>query len=256
MALFEQLGKKIYLTAAGREMLRHCSTIIRCFREAEEALANMRRVPGGKLNIGVVSTGSYFLPKLLAEFTRRNQGVELDLTIENREALLGCLVENRVDLAIMANPPEDPKLSSTPFAPNVFAIVASPQHPLVGKERIDLAALQGERFIVREKGSDTWCTMQQRFAGVMDLRDTVEIRGTEAIKQAVMSGMGISFLSTHAVSLELNAGMLAVLDVVGFPVVRNWHIVHRAEKELAGMANAFKSFAIGRNSLYGVAAGS
>lgn len=251
MALFGQLGKKIYLTEAGREMLRHCRAIIHCFREAEEALAKMGKVPGSKLNIGVVSSGSYFLPKLLAEFSASNKGVELDLTIENRERLLARLAENRIDLAIMANPPDDPQWSSTPFAPNVFVILASPQHPLAGKERIDLAALRGERFIVREQGSDTWSAMQRRFAGELELHDTIEIRDTEAIKQAVISGMGITFLSTYTVSLELSARILKVLDVVDFPVMRNWHIVHRAEKELASVTHAFKAFAIGRNSVPG-----
>lgn len=250
MPLFGQFGKKVYLTQAGREMLRHSRAIIHCFREAEEALAKMRKVPGGKLNIGVVSTGSYVLPKLLAEFADRNKGVELDLTVGNREGLLACLVENRIDLAIMANPPEDPRLTSTPFAPNLFVMLASPLHPLAGKAHIDLASLDGERFIVRERGSDTWSAMQQRFAGELDLHDTIEIRDTEAIKQAVMSGMGITFLSTHTVSLELSARMLAVLDVVDFPVVRNWHLVHRTEKELACAASAFKAFVIGKSSIH------
>jgi DNA-binding transcriptional LysR family regulator len=242
VALFEQLGKKIYLTPAGREMLHHSRAIIHCFREAEETLAKMRNLAGGSLNVGVISTGGYFLPRLLAGFSSQNAGVELNLTVENHDVVLSRLEENRLDLAIMVGAPEEAKFSSTPFAPHEFVIVASPLHPQVGKQQIDLAELGSERFIVREKGSDTWNAMQQCFDGRLALNDPFEIRHTEAIKQAVISGMGISFLSANTVTLELQAGMLAVLDVVGFPVARKWHVVHRADKQLAPVAQAFKAF--------------
>jgi DNA-binding transcriptional LysR family regulator len=242
VSLFEQLGKKIYLTPAGQEMLRHSRAIIHCFREAEETLAKMRSLSGGSLSIGVISTGGYFLPRLLAEFSARNKAVELDLTVENHDALLGRLEENRIDLAIMVGAPADHKFVSTPFAPHAFLIVASPRHPLAGKENIRLSDLRSERFIVREKGSDTWNAMQQCFDGQVQLSEPMEIRNTEAIKQAVMSGMGVSFLSAHTVTLELRAGMLAVLDVTGFPVVQKWHVVHRLDKQLAPVAQAFKTF--------------
>jgi DNA-binding transcriptional LysR family regulator len=229
VSLFEQLGKKIYLTPAGQEMLRHSRAIIHCFREAEETLAKMRSLAGGSLGIGVISTGGYFLPRLLAEFSAQNKAVELDLTVENH-------------LAIMVGAPVDTKFVSTPFAPHEFLIVAAPLHPLVGKDHIRLSDLRNERFIVREKGSDTWNAMQQCFDRQLQLSEPMEIRNTEAIKQAVMSGMGVSFLSAHTVTLELRAGMLAVLDVAGFPVVRKWHVVHRADKQLGPVAQAFKAF--------------
>ena len=242
VSLFEQLGKKIYLTPAGQEMLRHSRAIIHCFREAEETLAKMRSLSGGSLSIGVISTGGYFLPRLLAEFSAQNKAVELDLTVENHDDVLGHLEENRIDLAIMVGAPANPKFVSTPFAPHEFLIVASPLHPLVGKEKIRLSDLDSERFIVREKGSDTWNAMQQCFDGQLQLSEPMEIRNTEAIKQAVISGMGVSFLSAHTVTLELRAGMLAVLDIAGFPVIRKWHVVHRVDKQLAPIAQAFKTF--------------
>ena len=242
VALFEQLGKKIYLTPAGQEMLHHSRAIIHCFREAEETLAKMKSFAGGALNVGVISTGGYFLPRLLAGFSSRNAAVELNLTVENHDDVLGRLEENRLDLAIMVGAPAQAKFISTPFAPHAFVIVASPQHPQVGRQRIDLAELRNERFIVREKGSDTWNAMQQCFDGRLALSDPLEIRNTEAIKQAVISGMGISFLSAHTVTLELQAGMLAILDVIDFPVVRKWHVVHRADKQLTLVAQAFKTF--------------
>ena len=242
VALFEQLGKKIYLTPAGREMLHHSRAIIHCFREAEETLAKLKNLAGGSLNVGVISTGGYFLPRLLAGFSSQNAAVELNLTVENRDVVLDRLDENRLDLAIMVGALAEAKFTSTPFAPHEFVLVASPLHPQVGKQDIALAELSSERFIVREKGSDTWNAMQECFDARLALNDTLEIRNTEAIKQAVISGMGVSFLSSHAVKLELQAGVLAVLDVIGFPVVRKWHVVHRADKQLAPVAQAFKTF--------------
>jgi DNA-binding transcriptional LysR family regulator len=202
----------------------------------------MKNLSGGSLSVGVISTGSYFLPRLLAGFSSQNPAVELNLTVENRDDVLGRLEENRLDLAIVVGSPAETKFTSTPFAPHAFVVVASPLHPQVGKQRIDLAELRSERFIVREKGSETWNAMQECFDGRLALNDPLEIRNTEAIKQAVISGMGISFLSAHTVKLELQAGMLAVLDVIGCPVVRKWHVVHRTDKQLAPVAQAFKAF--------------
>ncbi|WP_260858918.1 LysR family transcriptional regulator [Paraburkholderia sp. BCC1885] len=242
VALFEQLGKKIYLTPAGREMLYHSRAIIHCFREAEETLAKIRGAAGGSLSIGVISAGGYLFPQLLSEFSNKHVGVKLDLTVENRATLIRRLEENRIDLAIMASPPPQPRFVSTPFAPHAFLMVAAPSHPLVGKEYVSLADLKDERFVVRERGSDTWEAMQHAFDGQLELHDPIEIGNTEAIKQAVSSGMGISFLSAHTVTLELRAGLLAVLNVIDFPVVRMWHVVQWADKQLAPVAEAFKSF--------------
>ncbi|PCE23407.1 LysR family transcriptional regulator [Paraburkholderia acidicola] len=250
VALFEQLGKKIYLTPAGQEMLHHSRAIIHCFREAEETLAKIRSLAGGNLSVGVISTGGYHLPRLLAGFSNQNEAVELDLRVENHDGLLCRLEENRIDLAIMVDAPAESKFISTPFAPHAFFIVASPQHSQVGKQHIDLSDLRNERFIVREEGSDTWYAMQQCFNGRLALNDPLEISNTEAIKQAVIAGMGISFLSAHTVTLELQAGVLAVLDVEGFPVLRKWHVVHRADKQLAPVAQAFKAFLLAEGATH------
>ncbi|CAB3802404.1 LysR family transcriptional regulator [Pararobbsia alpina] len=243
--LFEQFGKRIFLTPAGHEMLQFSRAIIDRFREAEETLAQMRGVAGGSLNIGVVSAGGYFAPGLLAEFLRRNEGVKLELAVENRETLLKQLDDNRIDLAMMVGTPADCGIVSTTFAHHPFVIVASPTHPLVGQKRIPMSALSGERFIIRERGSDTWDAMEQGAIDRFVRRDeSIEISNTETIKQAVMAGMGISFLSAYTIGLERRAGMLAVLDVVDFPLVRQWRIAHRAEKRLAPVAEAFRLFLI------------
>ena len=241
--LFEQFGKKNYLTPAGVELLQISRAIIQQFEAAEIAMTQFKGVSGGKLNVGVISAGDYFFPRLLVEFASRHAGVVLNFTVHNREGLLTHIADNLTDLAVMVRPPTDMDTVNQPFAPHPYVIVAAPNHPLVGKEKIGASTLMRERFLVREKGSDTWNSMQEGLGGALDeIRIAMEIRSTETIKQAVIAGMGISFLSAHTISQELKAGSLRVLDVRGFPLVLNWYVVHRRNKRLAPVAQAFKDF--------------
>jgi DNA-binding transcriptional LysR family regulator len=165
MPLFEQLGRKVYLTHAGAELLHHSRAIIQQFREADEAMQHQRGVSGGQLNVAVISAGDYFFPRLLAEFARRQPGVILNLTVHNRAELLRHLADNLTDLAIMGRPPVDIDTVNAPFAPHPYVIVAAPQHPLAARRRIPIAALTHEQFLAREKGSDTRTSMALGFAG-------------------------------------------------------------------------------------------
>src|SRR5882757_8003473 len=183
-ALFEQFGKKIYLTAAGTELLHISRAIIQQFEAAESAMTQFKGVSGGKLNVGVISAGDYFFPHLLVEFASRHTGVTLNFTVHNRDGLLRHIAENLTDLAIMVRPPTDLDTLNQPFAPHPYVIVATPTHPLVGRKRIPVSTLIREPFVVREKGSDTWHSMEEGFGG--DLRDiniAMEIPSTETIKQ-------------------------------------------------------------------------
>src|SRR5206468_12218912 len=225
LPLFEQLGKKIHLTPAGAHMLQACRAIIQQFQEVEEAMTQFKGISGGKLNVAVISAGDYFFPRLLVEFARRHPGVTLNLTVHNREELLGQLAHNLTDLAIMVRPPQDMDTVNESFAPHPYVIVAPPNHPLVGQKKIPMSILKREPFVVREKGSDTWNSMEDGFGEhLKDINIAMEIKSTETIKQAVIAGMGISFLSAHTIGLELQANSLAVLDVEGFPVMLNWYV--------------------------------
>ena len=243
LPLFEQLGKRIYLTTAGQEMLRYSRAIIQQLKEADEALAALKGIGGGRLNIAVISAGDYFFPGLLAEFCRRYEKVTVRLSVNNREEILRQLGENTTDLTVLLRPPENSDLLAEPFAPQPHVIVAAPEHPLVRRRHIALQALANEAFIVREQGSDTRLAMEELLAeSRVKFNVTMEIKSTETIKQAVIAGMGISFLSAHTIGRELELGRLAVLDVDGFPVMREWHIVHHKNKRLPAVAVAFKQF--------------
>ncbi|MGH8829976.1 MAG: LysR family transcriptional regulator [Polaromonas sp.] len=243
LPLFEQLGKKIYLTSAGTEMLHASRAIIQQFQEVEATMSQFKGISGGKLNVAVISAGDYFFPRLLVEFARRHKGVTLNLSVHNREELLGQLAGNLTDLAVMVRPPQDMDTVNESFAPHPYVIVAAPSHPLASRKRIPIARLMREPFVVREKGSDTWHSMEDGFGEhLAEINIAMEIKSTETIKQAVIAGMGISFLSAHTISLELQAGSLSVLDVQGFPLMLNWYVVHRKNKRLPPVAQAFRDF--------------
>jgi DNA-binding transcriptional LysR family regulator len=242
-ALFEQFGKKIYLTAAGTELLHISRAIIQQFEQAESAMAQFRGVRGGRLNVGVISAGDYFFPQLLVEFIGRHSGVTLNFTVHNREELLAHIADNLTDLAIMVRPPSDLDTLNEPFAPHPYVVVAPPSHPMTLRRSIPPEEVMRQPFVVRERGSDTWRSMQDGFGeDLSGLNIAMQIRSTETIKQAVIAGFGLSFLSAHTVSRELQTGALKALDVQGFPLQLHWYVVHRRTKRLPPVAQAFKNF--------------
>lgn len=243
LPLFEQLGKKVFLTAAGGELLHHSRMIIRQFEEAEGAMAHFKGVAGGRLNVAVISAGDYFLPELLVAFARRHEGVKINLEVLNRTELLARLGDNLTDLAIMVRAPEDAQLLAEPIAAHPYVVVAPPAHALARDRAIALARLAREPFIVRETGSDTRASMVEAFGRYMHkLNIGLEVRSTETIKQAVLAGMGLAFLSIHTVARELRAGQLVTLDASGFPFVLHWHLVQRRNKRLPPVAQAFRDY--------------
>ena len=243
LPLFERAGRRIQLTGAGRELLRTAGAVSDLMREADESLQALKGVAGGELHIGVVSTAKYFAPKLLAEFRRLHPRVTLRLTVSNREAMVRGLDENTVDLVIMGRAPRGLDTVAVPFARHPLAVVAAPEHPLAGQRRVPLSRLKDETFIIRESGSGTRAAMEHVFSECgFRPRETLEMSSNETIKQAVMAGMGISFISRHTVGLELAAGKLVVLDVVGLPIIRDWYVIHLQDKRLAPIPVAFRAF--------------
>lgn len=243
LPLTEQIGKKIRLTAAGEEVARQARRIAQQLREAEEALVAMKGAEGGRLVIGVVSTAKYFAPSLLAEFKRRHPGIELRLSVNNRSAVVRQLADNEIDLAIMGVPPRDFETVAEVFAEHPLIFIAAPDHPLAKKKRIAPATLAGEILLIREPGSGTRSALERYLdEHKLSAGETMEMGSNETLKQAVMAGLGIAFISEHTIGLELSVNRLSILDVVGTPVKRQWHLVHRAEKRLLPAADAFRDY--------------
>ena len=243
LPLTEQAGKKVRLTAAGEELARQARRIAEQLREAGEALAALKGVEAGRLKIGVVSTAKYFAPSLLAEFRRRHPGVELHLTVNNRGSIVRHLADNDIDLAIMGTPPSEFETVAKVFAEHPLVFIAAPDHPLADKRRIDPQRLAEETLLIREPGSGTRGALE-RFLAQYEVTagPTMELGSNETIKQAVMAGLGLSFLSQHTIGLECSVGRLVKLNVIDTPVKRQWRLVYRTDKRLMPAATAFVRF--------------
>ncbi len=245
LPLFEQLGRGIHLTEAGQEVYQCSRVIQQQLGDTDAALEQMKGMQRGRLNLAVASTANYFATRLIATFSRRVEHLTVSLDVTNREGLLHDLENNETDLVIMGKPPEELGLVAEPFMDNPLVIIAAPDHSFIGRRSIPLVDLQGEPFVVREPASGTRIAMERFFAerGVR-LRTGMEMRSNEAVQQAVQAGLGLGIVSIHTLELELDTGRLALLDVEGFPIMRQWYIVHRVGKRLSPVAQAFKSFVL------------
>jgi len=245
MPLFEQMGKKIYLTEAGREVYAFSRDIAKQFHDIESVLDDLKGVKRGSLSLTVTSTGKYFAPYLLAEFVKHHPGVQVHLEVTNREELVAQLQENIPDMAIMGTPPDNIDLSAQAFMENPLVITARPDHPLAGVSRIPLSRLAEEHFILRERGSGTRNAVERFFdtRGVK-LNTSMEMSRNEAIKHAVMAGLGLGIVSLHTLEFELALNRIAILSVEGFPIMKEWYLVHRTGKRMTPISQAFHDFVL------------
>jgi DNA-binding transcriptional LysR family regulator len=245
--LFEQFGKKIYLTEAGKEFQHYCQNILQQLNDAESMFANLKGMHG-KLTICVATTAGYFTPQLLAEFCKQHPKAQVSLNVMNREKLLTLLAHNEMDMAIMGRPPEGHDLEAVSFMDNPLIIIAPIDHPLANERNIPMARLAEETFLVREQGSGTRIAMERYFSERdIALTTGTEMSTNEAIKQAVQAGMGLGILSQNTIQLELETKRLTVLDVEYFPIQRHWYVIHRKGKHLTTIAATFKNFLLDRN---------
>jgi DNA-binding transcriptional LysR family regulator len=245
MPLFEQIGKRIHLTEAGRETLQVSQIVHREVINLEQTLANLQGLKGGTLTVSTASTASYFTARLVAMFRDMHPDVRVSLNVVNRETLLTHLTDNSIDLALMGQPPEGYDLSAQPFMDNPLVVIAAPSHPLAGQPGIALTRMAEEPYVGREPGSGTRSAVEKHFENNgLTLRAAMEMNKNEAIKQAVEAGLGLSVVSLHTVQAELAAQSLCVLDVQGFPLNRQWYLVQRQGKRLGPAAQAFAQFVL------------
>lgn len=243
LPLFEQAGKKLFLTDAGRELLRYARSMLQLMQEMESVFDEMKGLERGHLNIAVVSTANYFMPQLLAKFIKAHPRIQVSLSVANRDAVVRQLADNVADLAIMGQPPEGADMLAEPFMQNPLVVIASPAHPLARARKIQPKQLARETFLLREQGSGTRGVAERFFAGhKLPLPAHMEMDTNEAIKQSVQAGMGIGIISRHGIELELETKRLVVLDVDRFPIVRHWYIVQRKDKRPSTAAHEFERF--------------
>jgi LysR family transcriptional regulator, low CO2-responsive transcriptional regulator len=240
LALFEQIGKTLYLTQAGSELVITARDLHQQWASFESNIASLKGMTRGHLKIACVTTAKYFAPEILGSFCEKFPDVEVTLEIANREKLIGRLRANLDDLLIMTLPPEDIEIETLPFLDNPLVVVASDRHSKKGQKNIPLEALEQERFILREHGSGTRETSETFFSThSFTPRVRMELGSNEAIKHSVAGGLGISVLSQHVLDIDPSYDRLTILDVVGFPLMEKWHVLYPKGKRLSAVAKAF-----------------
>lgn len=245
LPLFERHGRGFALTAAGREVLSAAERIDAVLADCAAGLAGLKALARGRVTVGVVSTAKYFAPQMLAAFARRHPGIDIELVIGNRDETIAAFKNGRLDVAVMGRPPEDVPVESAPIGPHPQVVIAPPDHPMVRRRKVSPQELAGETLLMRETGSGTRA-VAERFLTSRGLapRIGMEISSNETIKQAVMAGLGIAFISGHTIAAEIGDGRLAVLDVVGLPEIRQWFVVRPASKRLMPAARVLRDFLV------------
>ena len=243
LPLFEQIGKSLYLTEAGKELLATCHDIFERLNNFEMKIADLKGTKQGQLRLAVITTAKYFVPRLLGSFCQHYPGVDVALQVTNHQEIQRRMLENEDDLYIVSNPPQEIDLRSQPFIDNPLVVVANKNHPLANQRNIPIQKLNDIQFIMREKGSGTRKAVLELFTkNKISVKVKLELGSNEAIKQAIAGGLGISVLSEHCLISEGMSGELTILDVEHFPIKRRWYVSHLAGKQLSVIAQTFLDY--------------
>ncbi len=238
LPLFEQVGKRLYLTEAGRELFATCRQIFETIAQFEMKVADLKGLKQGQLRLAVITTAKYFIPRLLGRFCQLYPGIDIALQVTNHEGILERMSGNMDDLYIMSQVPEHLDVNCQPFLENPLVVLAPVNHQLAKEKNIPIQRLADEPFIMREPGSGTRRAVQKLFDehGVV-VKVKLELGSNEAIKQAIAGGLGISILSRHTLITEDQD--VTILDVEHFPIQRNWYMVYPSGKQLSIVARTY-----------------
>ncbi|HGX92414.1 MAG TPA: LysR family transcriptional regulator [Candidatus Tenderia sp.] len=241
--LYTQVGKKIYLTEVGEELQKTCRSVFATLDDFQMTVSDIKGVKKGNLRISGVTTGEYFVPRILGAFCKKYPGINVSLEVTNRQRVIERLESNMDDIYIVGQAPMGDHIHRVPFLKNPLVILAPPQHPLAKEKNIPIEALADENFIMREPGCGTFLSMDRlvkdRHFG---FKSSMALGSNEAIKQAVIGGLGISLLSVYALTHEIASGEVAVLDVEGFPVQDCWYLCYPEGQKLSVVAQVFYEF--------------
>lgn len=247
--LFEVIGKQLYLTEAGKELYETQKRIQAELENLDMAFHEFKGSLRGDLKIIVVSTAKYFMPYLLGYFRKQYENINISLKVTDRIELIEHLKQNRYDLAVVSMLPDDVELEIQEFLENPLQITAPIEHPLVKEKGLTLKQLKDYDFVIREKGSGTRMVMEELFRKAKISPEIVmELSTNEAVKQAIMAGIGLSVISDHSMVLERSMNRIKVLDVEGFPYINTWKLVYLKGKKLSPVSRSFLDFAVSTNS--------
>jgi DNA-binding transcriptional LysR family regulator len=243
VVLFRRENRKVELTPAGEYFLLYARRVYSTLNEANTMMERLRGTQIKMLKIGVVSTAKYFLPTVLVEFKKDYPNLQIAIEVRNRQQLLELLRDGEIDVAIMGQPPKEIDTRAEAFAGHPHVFVANLENPLVGQQNLMPEVLNDFKFISRELGSGTRAIMERYFAeyGLSPIV-TMEISSNETVKQAVIAGLGISFVSLHTIGSEIKHKQLAILDIQHTPIIRTWHVVALRKRNASQAAEAFRYF--------------
>ncbi|BAZ89722.1 LysR family transcriptional regulator [Cylindrospermopsis curvispora] len=244
LPLFEQVGKRLFLTEAGRELFATCREIFNVISQFEITVADLKGLKQGSLRLAVITTAKYIIPRLLGPFCELYPGIDVSLQVTNHEGILERMTANLDDLYIMSQLPEHLDIQFQPFLENPLVVFAPVNHPLSTETNISLERLAQEPFIMREPGSGTRRAIQSLLEeNGIKVKVKLELGSNEAIKQAIAGGLGISVLSRH--TLLSDAHQFSILDAQHFPIKRTWYIVHPSGKQLSIVARTYYEYLLG-----------
>ncbi len=245
LPLFERNGREFGLTAAGREVLAAAERVEAVLADCTAGIASLKSLATGRVTVGVVSTAKYFAPQMLAAFARAHPSIDIELVVGNREETIEAFKSGRLDVAVMGRPPEEVEVESALIGDHPQVIIAPPDHPLAKRRAIAPQEIAGETMLMREVGSGTRM-VAERFLAKHDIRPRIgmEIGSNETIKQAVIAGLGIAFISAHTIAAEIDDGRLIMLNIAGLPEVRRWFVVRPAAKRLMPAARVLRDFLV------------
>jgi DNA-binding transcriptional LysR family regulator len=244
--LFDRIGRRTHLTLAGVELYRYSQRIFSLIDETLDTMEALRSPHQGHLSVGADTTvGTYIVPRLLGNFRQLYPEVEITLEVFNRGYLVDALLNNRVDMVVMGKIPTEAPVFVAPLAPNELILIAPPRHRLASRVNVALTELAREHFLLREVGSGTRDALEEIFQeAALPLHVSMQVGNNSAIKQGVAAGLGIALISRVAIDMELETQRLVMLDVEGFPIMRQWRLIHLKEKNLSATARAFKNFVL------------
>lgn len=238
--LIDRLGKTLSLTQAGEIVLKSAHRLIEETENLDMALAKFQGLATGRLRLAVVSTAKYEIPERIGAFNSEFPGIEIALTVGNREELLSRFEKNADELYILGTPPQDLSAEIARYSENPLVVVAPRDHPLTTRSGLTMRDLAEYPFLMREMGSGTRLAAERSFeesGAVPNVR--MELGANESVKQGVIAGLGVAVLSRGTVTLELRHGYLVELPVKPFPIIRHWHVAWRKGKKLSLAAEAF-----------------
>ena len=247
LPLYDVISRKVHLTEAGEELARTARTMLDQWEAFEQRMAAFQGMARGRLRVAVVSTAKYFIPGLLGSFCDSHPEVDISLEVLNRDQVVTRLRANMDDLYVMSQPPDDMALEDDILMPNPLYLVAPASHPLAGQAAITLAQLASSRFVLRERGSGTRMATDRTFKqhGFAPA-NWLELGSNEAIRESVASKLGVAVLSSHALGSGTADARIAVLDVEGFPIQSQWHLVWLKGKQLSPLAGVFRAHVLAR----------